>query len=202
MHIINKAVSLMESQLEDCGISDNPVVLSQEEEVTRCQYERGALIRVTFGGRSAGIASDFPVRTTTKPSFMFGAPLNKPELKAAATGILNVLTGFLCRSRVLHACTPDHHGACGAELAALLKGKKLWCCGEMPLIREQLAQHLVEKPDDADFILVSADGMVDRDGGIIPEQPGEQVLFIGPSAAGVATLTHGCHFCPYGRMNL
>lgn len=202
MHIINKAVSLLETQLEDCGISENAVVLKQEEEVIRCQYERGALTRVTFGGRSAGIASDFPVRATTKPSFMFGASLKKPEMKSAAAGIINAITGFLCLTRVLHACTPDHHGGCTTELFPLINGKKIWCCGEMKEIRERYAPFLVDNPNDADLILVSADGMIENEEDLIPVELGKNVLFVGPSTAGVATLTHGSHFCPYGRMNL
>ena len=116
MHIINKAVTQIELMVEDCGISDNPVTLEQENEVIKCAYERGALLRVTFGGRSAGIASDDPVRTTTKPSFMFGATLGKPALRSAAAGIINAITGFLCTSRRLHACLPENHDICLKEL--------------------------------------------------------------------------------------
>lgn len=188
--------------LEDCGISDNPVVFEQEQEVIRCAYEQGALLRVTFGGRSAGIASYDPIRTTTKPSFMFGASLNKPALRSAAAGIINVLTGFLCTSRRLHACSPECHTPCMTELASLIAGKKIWCCGQMSPIRDKFSATLVEKAGDADLILVTADGLVSNEGDQIPETPGEEVFFIGPSTAGVATLTHGCHFCPYGRTNL
>ena len=202
MHIINKAVTLIESMLEDCGISDNAVVLEQEKDVVRCAYEQGALIRVTFGGQSAGIATNDPIRTRTKPSFMFGASLNKPGLRSAAAGIINVLTGFLCTSRRLHACNPDYHTPCNAELSARITGKKIWCCGQMQPVRDQFSAHLVEMAGDADLILVTADGMVSDEGGLIPEEPGDGVLFIGPSTAGVASLIHGCHFCPYGRTNL
>lgn len=202
MHIINKAVTLIESMLEDCGISDSPVLLEQEKDVVRCAYERGALIRVSFGGSSAGIATDDPIRTTTKPSFMFGASLNKPALRSAAAGIINVLTGFLCTSRKLHACEPEYHSRCKKELYARIAGKKIWCCGEMQPIRDQFSAYLVDKPEDAEMILVTADGMVGDEGGAIPEEPGDGVLFVGPSTAGVATLTQGCHYCPYGRTNL
>jgi hypothetical protein len=202
MHIINKAVTLIESMIDDCGISENPVVLEQEHEVTRCAFETGALIRVTFGGRSAGIATHDPIRATTKPSFMFGAALNKPAFRSAAAGIINVITGFLCTSRKLHACNPDFHLTCNRELATHIAGKKIWCCGQMQPIRDQCSAHIVEKAGDADLILVTADGMVSNEGDAIPEELGDGVLFIGPSTAGVATVTHGCHFCPYGRTNL
>jgi len=188
--------------LEDCGISDNPVVLEQEQEVVRCAYERGALLRVTFGGRSAGISTDDPIRTTTKPSFMFGATLAKPSHRSAAVGILNVLTGFLCTSRVLHACDPSCYEPCGCELSSLIAGKKIWCCGEMHQIREKYSSHLVENRQDADLILVSSDGLIGKDGEFLPVEPGEKILFIGPSTAGVASLVDGCHFCPHGRTNL
>ena len=202
MHIINTAVSRIESMVEDCGLSDNGVIIEQEQDVFRCAYEHGALLRVTFGGRSAGIATDDPVRTTTKPSFMFGASLKKPAQRTAAAGIINALTGFLCTSRKLHACTPEHHGPCALEIAPLLKGRKIWFCGEMQSIRDRYSPSLAESMDDADLILVTADGMVSDEGERIPEQPDERVLFIGPSAAGVAVLVGGCHFCPYGRTNL
>nr|WP_319539774.1 hypothetical protein [uncultured Methanospirillum sp.] len=202
MHIINKAVTLIESMVEDCGISDNPVILEQENEVVRCAYERGALLRVTFGGRSAGIATDDPVRTTTKPSFMFGATLGKPALRSAAAGILNALTGFLCTSRRLHACLPECHDMCLKELERTISGKKIWCCGGMDQIREHFASQVVDSLQDADLILVSSDGMISDEIGVIPEMPDDKYLFIGPSTAGVATLTHGCHYCPHGRTNI
>lgn len=202
MHIINVAVSRIESMVEDCGISDNRVTIEQDQVVTKCAYERGALLRVTFGGSSAGIATDDPVRTTTKPSFMFGASLNKPAQRTAAAGILNAMTGFLCTSRKLHACTPEHHSPCAVELDRLLAGKKIWCCGDMRQIRDNYAAFLVDSVDDADLILVTADGMVTDEGGTIPDHPDDRVIFIGPSASGVAVLTGGCHFCPYGRTNL
>ncbi|WP_146201176.1 hypothetical protein [Methanospirillum lacunae] len=202
MHIIKKAVNQIESMVEDCGISDNPVILEQENEVARCAYERGALLRVTFGGRSAGLATDDPVRTTTKPSFMFGATLGKPALRSAAAGILNALTGFLCTSRRLHACLPDNHPTCIRELEDLITGKKIWCCGGMDQIRERFSSQIVNTPEEADLILVSSDGMISDENGIIPEEPDERYLFIGPSTSGVAVLTHGCHFCPYGRTNI
>jgi len=202
MHIINKAVILIESMVEDCGISENPVILDQETEVVKCAYERGALLRVSFGGRSAGIATDDPIRTTTKPSFMFGANLGKPALRSAAAGILNALTGFLCTSRRLHACIPEDHLPCLRELEQAISGKKIWCCGAMDQVRDRFSSQLVAFPEDADLILVSSDGMISDENGIIPEEPSEKYLFIGPSTAGVAILTHGCHFCPYGRMNI
>ena len=188
--------------VEDCGLSQNNVIIEQEDEVVKCAYEHGALLRVTFGGRSAGIATDDPIRTITKPSFMFGASLKKPAQRTAAAGIINALTGFLCTSRKLHACTPEQHVPCAVELAPLLAGKKIWCCGQMQPIRDRYSSSLAESMEDADLILVTADGMVSDEGEGIPGQPDDRVLFIGPSAAGVAVLTEGCHFCPYGRTNL
>jgi hypothetical protein len=201
MHIINSAVSRIESMVEDCGLSENKVTLESEKEIIKCAYERGALLRVTFGGRSAGIATDHPVRATTKPSFMFGASLHKPAQRTAAAGIINALTGFLCTSRKLHACVPENHSPCATELDRLLAGKKIWLCGEIHPVRDRYSSSLVESPGDADLILVTADGMVTDEGGLIPF-PDDRVIFIGPSTAGVATMTDGCHFCPYGRTNL
>ena len=171
MHIINEAVTRLAETIEGCGLSDNKVTIEQEPELGKCAYEHGALLRVTFGGRSAGIATDDPVRTTTKPSFMFGASLNKPAQRTAAAGIINALTGFLCTSRKLHACTPDHHPECTRDLDQMISGKKIWCCGEMPLIRERYQSSLVTTAAEADLILVTADGMVPDKGEIIPEQP-------------------------------
>lgn len=188
--------------VEDCGIAENPVVLEQEHEILKCAYEQGALLRVTFGGRSAGISTNDPVRTTTKPSFMFGASLGKPALRSAAAGILNAITGFLCTSRKLHACLPESHQPCKKELESRIAGKKIWCCGAMDQIRESFASQLVASPHEADLILITSDGMIDDEIGIIPEEPDEKFLFVGPSTAGVAVLTHGCHYCPYGRTNL
>ena len=188
--------------IEDCGISENAVILEPDRKIIPCAYESGVTMKITFGGRSAVFTSGEVLRTTTKPSFMFGASLNNPVKRAAAAGIINSVAGFLCTCRKLYPCIPDEHAPCLTEISCIISGKKIFCIGEMPLIREHFSSHIVSSAEDADLVLITGDGLIGEDSHLIPETLSDRYLFIGPSSSGVAGVRHGDHFCPYGRPNL
>lgn len=202
MHPINSAVQALVPMMEECGIAESPVLLTPDYDLPRCAYERGVPIQILFGGRSAVFVSDEPIKAATKASFMTDAPLKKQTQRAAAAGILNAVTGFLCTVRKLHACTPEEHLPCKAELSKKIAGKQIYCCGDMPDVRGIAGVNFVDRPEDADIILVTGDGLTGDSASILTGIPSEKLLYLGPSTAGTANLLHCEHFCPFGRAKL
>ncbi|MDD1711716.1 MAG: hypothetical protein LUQ69_00940, partial [Methanoregulaceae archaeon] len=107
MNIVVEATRKIEEQLRESGCEDGIVRIDTLPGCTLCQYEKGACMIASFGGRSAEFVTFDPVRATTRISFMFGATLEKTTQRIAACAIINVITGFLCLSRKLHACAPE-----------------------------------------------------------------------------------------------
>jgi len=202
MHPINSAVQALVPMMEECGIAESPVLLTPDYDLPRCAYEKGVPIQVIFGGRSAVFVANEIIKATTKASFMSNAPLKKASQRAAAAGILNAVTGFLCTTRKLHACRQEEHSECRAELATKILNKLIYCYGDMPDARKLAGNLLVNRPEDADVVLVTGDGLIGDDAGILSELSKEKVLYLGPSTVGTAQLLHCEHFCPFGRGNL
>jgi hypothetical protein len=202
MHPINSAVQALVPMMEECGIAESPVLLTPDYDLPRCAYEKGVPIQVIFGGRSAVFVANEIIKATTKASFMSNAPLKKASQRAAAAGILNAVTGFLCTTRKLHACRQEEHSECRAELATKILNKRIYCYGNMPDARKLAGNLLVNRPEDADVVLVTGDGLIGDDAGILSELSKEKVLYLGPSTVGTAQLLHCEHFCPFGRGNL
>jgi len=202
MHPINSAVQALVPMMEECGIAESPVRLPPDYDLPRCAYEKGVPIQVIFGGRSAVFVANEIIKATTKASFMSNAPLKKASQRAAAAGILNAVTGFLCTTRKLHACRQEEHSECRAELATKILNKRIYCYGDMPDARKLAGNLLVNRPEDADVVLVTGDGLIGDDAGILSELSKEKVLYLGPSTVGTAQLLHCEHFCPFGRGNL
>jgi hypothetical protein len=155
----------------------------------------------SFGGRTADFITFDPLRARTKISFMYDAPLDTPSTRGAASVIINVVTGFFCLSRVLHACTESSHDSCLEELKREIGKKRICCIGSIPEIEHQFRGMIVSDPDLADVILISGEGMVAQGTGDLIEQykGKKQVLCIGSSVAGVSRLHMLEHWCPYGR---
>ena len=155
----------------------------------------------SFGGRTADFVTFDPVRARTRISFMYDAPLDTPSTRAAASVIINVVTGFFCLSRVLHACRKSSHATCLEELKREIGGKKICCIGNIPEIEHQFGGLIVSGPDLADVILIGGEGMVEQGTGDLIEQyvGKKQVLCVGSSVAGVSRLHMLEHWCPYGR---
>ncbi|MEN6609310.1 MAG: hypothetical protein ABFC24_00565 [Methanoregulaceae archaeon] len=200
MDLICDAVNRLEKAVTGCGYEDGGVILEVNPERVPCQYERGAVMEATFGGMAAEFTTADPMRAATRVSFMFGAPLETAQLRAAASGIMNAVTGFLCMSRKLRACNRECHGACRAGLVAMLAGKTVYCHTKMPALLRETGAVITDDAEKADIILLNGDGMISPEGGeFFSGSSGKRnVLFLGPSTAGVATLEQADHFCPYG----
>ena len=75
MDIVADSVIRLEEIIHHSGCEETGVRLDVDPDAKTCQYERGACMIASFGGRSAEFVTDDPIRAMTKISFMFGAPL-------------------------------------------------------------------------------------------------------------------------------
>jgi len=201
MDIITDSVNRLEEHLAQCGCDDMGVRLDVDPGRTLCEYERGACMVATFGGRTAEFATDDPIRALTKISFMFGMPLETPNVRSAACAIINVATGFFCLSRVLHSCPIASHAPCMAELERELEGQRVYCAGKMPSIERVLGPAVTGTVEEADMILINHEGLIAPETGTLLETWAgkKRILFVGPSTAGVSRLQDKDHWCPYGK---
>jgi len=200
MDIITEAVKRLEDIMACGGCEDMGVRLDVDPDAKTCQYERGACMTASFGGRTAEFVTDDPIRAMTKISFMFGAPLDNPATRGAACAIINVATAFFCLSRVRRACPVASHGACRKELAEELAGRRVFCTGPVPPLAQAGGVYPAEDAGGADIILVNNEGILAPDLGDMLAGPGREkrVIFLGPSTAGTSRLMEGEHWCPYG----
>ena len=200
MDILIDSVNKLETILEHSGCEDVGVLLDVNPDVVNCQFDWGACMTASFGGRSAEFVTSDPIQAQTKISFMFGVPLNTPAVRSAACAMINVATGFFCLSRVLHACPGSRHADCMREIGAVIKGKKILCRGSIPAIEDTFHTYIVTNPNDADLILINAEGIIDAGvGDLIAEfKDTKRIICLGPSTAGVARLQQLEHWCLYG----
>jgi hypothetical protein len=200
MDLIIETVKKLETMMKNSGCEDGGVVLDVNADVKTCQFEKGACMTAAFGGRSADFVTFDPVRAKTKISFMFGAPLETSGMRGAATAIVNVVTGFFCLSRVLHSCPASSHAECNRNLMLELSGKRVFCIGAIPFPDTVFRNSIVTNQQDAEVILINAEGIIEAaTGGIIQAAPETtRVICLGPSTAGVARLSQLEHWCPFG----
>ena len=73
MDLIIDTVKKLESMMKNSGCEESGVVIDVRPDTVNCQFERGACMTASFGGRSADFITYDPIRAHTKISFMFGA---------------------------------------------------------------------------------------------------------------------------------
>ena len=204
MNPVVDAIGRLEEQLRESGCEDGVVRIDTQPGCTLCQYEKGACMVASFGGRSAGFVTFHPVRATTRISFMYGATLEKTAQRIAACAIINVITGFLCFSRKLHACAPEYHGRCAAELVLHCRSRRIFCIGELYHKEALEGLSFVQEPGMADLFMVTGEGLVSPDGiGLISQNHEKKpMLFLSPSTAGICGVLDLDHWCPYGGVEI
>ena len=200
MDILIDSVNKLETILENSGCEEVGVLLDVNPDVVNCQFDWGACMTASFGGKSAEFVTSDPIRAQTKISFMFGAPLDTTAVRSAACAMINVATGFFCLSRVLHACQEPRHADCIRKLGTVIQGKKILCIGSIPAIEDTFRTYIVTNPKDADLILINAEGIIDAGlGDLIAEfNDTKRIICLGPSTTGIARLQQLEHWCPYG----
>jgi hypothetical protein len=200
MDVIIETVKKLETMMKDSGCEEGGVVLDVNADAVNCQFERGACMTASFGGRSADFFTYDPVRAKTKVSFMFGAPLDTPRIRGAAAAIVNVATGFFCLSRILHSCPESSHTECRRQLLHELGGKRIFYRGSMSAVNAAFRSTIVKNPQDADVILINSEGIIEKGAGDIIRNYKEtkRILCLGPSTSGVARLNQLELWCPFG----
>ena len=197
MQLIHHLVKRIQALTDGCGYEKNTITfVTEKEQNNRCPYEIGTVMTISFGGKNTYFSSTYPQNVTTKPEYMFSAALAKPTHRASAAAIIAGMSGFLCFSRILGACTKESHQKCIESIKEQIGAKKVYCLGEMKLIRDLFSDQIVSDPKDAELILLSIDGLnEDSTYNLESKTP---MLCIGPSIGGIASLLECEHACPCG----
>jgi hypothetical protein len=200
MDIITDSVKKITVILKNSGCEENSVTLDVDPDMVYCQYDKGACMVATFGGRSAEFITRDPICARTKISFMFDAALDTIRTRAAACSVINVAAGFFCISRILHSCPASSHTDCIKQLKHEIGGKRIFCIGNMHAIETAFDNYIVHDPNDADVILINSEGITKQGTGDIIQNciNSKRIICIGPSAAGVARLNQIDLWCPFG----
>jgi hypothetical protein len=199
--IITDSVSKIEEVVRNSGCEDGGVLLETAPGCIHCQYDHGACMVSSFGGKTAEFVMHDPVNARTKISFMFGVPLPTPPMRGAACAIINIVCGFLSMTRIHRSCPAGSHGDCAEALKQELEGKTVWCPGDIPAIGRIHGDRLLAgTPDGADIILTNSDGLISDSfsAAIRDYRTTKRILCLGPSTAGVSRLQGLEHFCPFG----
>jgi hypothetical protein len=201
MTIIHMAVKKLQTALEGSGCDDGIVSFWVNPDVPICQYPRGVCLEAIYGGRTAEMVTTIPFEGKTKISFLYEAALKKQKTRVIAAALINVVTGFTCMSRKLHACSPSCHEECRAMLLRMHGGGKVYPIGGLNEIEDLFLGRIAETPEEAHIIFVSGDGLVSDEGVALQEQylDEKEFIYLGPSTAGVAALLDLKHWCPFGR---
>jgi len=194
--ILHDAVRKLHEVATGMGAEDGDLVYISRPENHICQFCSGSCLEVCFGGRVAEISSTEPFCAKMRLEDLYDAPLKSPKTKAAAAGALTVVAGFLMLIRKLGPCPTVNFEDCHEELVQYLDGKNVYILGrDIAKIKQAL---LLE---DADIVVVTGDALLDNDlldeidEAILLEK---ELLFVGPSCAGVASLLGKRSWCPYG----
>jgi hypothetical protein len=201
MDIVAESVKKIEVLLEHGGCKDAGVLLDVDNDAVICQFERGASMSASFGGRSSDFATFDPIRARTKVSFMFGAALDTTQVRGAASAIINVVLGFLCMSRVLHSCKGSCHTPCRDQILREIDGKSVFCIGSLGTRGVESCACRTDSLPGAEIILINGEGLISGGtGDIVAEHKGsKRIICVGPSTAGIARLYEIEHWCPFGR---
>lgn len=201
MSIVTEAVAQMEKVTEGTGCQDCNIRIERQPDAPSCQYERGVNLRFGYGGSASDVVTQFPLETVTRIPFMFGMPLETPEKRTAACGIMSVVARFLCLCRKVQACDPKDHEQCFENFRSVYGSEKVYVNGDLPDLVRLLGKQSVSSPEEADLIVVGGDGLFTADSLVITDdyRGKKQMVFIGPSTAGVATFLGEDHWCPFAR---
>ncbi|MBN1431769.1 MAG: hypothetical protein JW931_03255 [Methanomicrobiaceae archaeon] len=201
MSIITDAVDEMDKKLSGSGCDHGTVALVICPDDDICPYVKGTCLEAAYGGKRVRIATSYPIEARTRVSFMYGEDLNSPPQRTAACAILNCISSFMCFPRVSGACPSGCGDKCLEELKDETEGMKVFLNGNLPGLESGLNDRIVPKPEMADIILVSGDGLFSDEGIEICEKyRGEKnMLFLAPATSGLSNMLGLKHWCPYGR---
>jgi hypothetical protein len=198
--LLKEAVMMLEETVQGSGCEDGVASVRRRPDAPRCQFDRGASLEVSFGGRTAQVVTASPVQTETRLSSLFGRDLPEPELRTAALGIVNAVGGFLCLARKLHACDSASYEACMGELREEIGGRRIFAPVDVPVLSRELAPLIAGGPAGADILVITGEALIREEGTReLRDTAVKEMLLLGPSTEGVASLLNLPHWCPYGR---
>jgi hypothetical protein len=198
--LLEEAVMMLGETVQGSGCEDGVASVRRRPDAPRCQFDRGASLEASFGGRTAQLVTASPVQTETRLSSLFGRDLPEPELRTAALGIVNAVGGFLCLARKLHACDPASYEACMSELREEIGGKRIFTPVEVPVLSRELAPLNAGGSAGAEILVITGEALIREEGTReLRDTAVKEMLLLGPSTEGVASLLNLPHWCPYGR---
>ena len=194
--ILHDAVDRLKMVSSGSGCEDGTLMYAPLPGHPVCRFCRGSCMGVEYGGRVAEVSTPEPFAASMRLEYLYDAPLKSPKTRAAAAGALTVTAGFLLMARKLGACTPAFHADCLAELVRYCSGRVVYVIGgDICGLRQAL---FVE---EADLVIVTGDGLLE-DGMLAEIEEAaalkKEMLYLGPSCAGIAALLQQPHWCPYG----
>ncbi|WOF16600.1 oligoendopeptidase F family protein [Methanoplanus sp. FWC-SCC4] len=201
MSIITDAVKEIEKKMQGSGCDHGDITLETDPLIIPCPYVSGKGLLAKFGGKVSELTTSYPIEAVTRMSFMYGKTLNSPKQRTAASAIINVISVFMCFTRVSKACDEESYPLCLRELKSEIGDKKVYLNGNMPGLMEMIPLNITKSPDEAEIIIVSGDGIFGDEELLITEKYLEEkrVIFIGPTTLGVCAMNGYEHWCPYGR---
>jgi len=201
LSILTDAVKKLEDKIAGSGCDHGTVSFKKTSGSKICPYVKGECIAVAYGGKNCEMVTSHPLEVATKISFMYGKPLNTSVQRTAACAIINVLSNFMCFTRIAGACDESSHEDCLNELKIEIGGSKVYLNGNLAGLSEKIKESVVENPDDADIIIVSGDGLFEDDKLAVTEKyrDSKRLIFTGPATVGVCIMENLEHWCPYGK---
>ena len=194
--ILHDAIQKLREVSIGMGTEDGYLTYVHRPEKHICQFCHGSCLEVRFGGQVAEVSSPDPFSAKMCLDDLYDAPLKSQKTKAAAAGALTAVSGFLMLIRKLGPCPTVHYEDCHEELVDYLKGKTVYLIGgDIPKVKQALL------PEDADIVVVTGDGLLEEDllteidEAVLLEK---EILFVGPSCAGISALLGKKYWCPYG----
>jgi hypothetical protein len=201
MTLLSEAVLLLGKTIQGSGCEDGVATVVRRPDAPRCQYDRGAPLEASFGGRTAHLVTGSPVQTRTRLSSLFGPGLPEPEQRTAALGIVNAVAGFLCLARRLHACDPACFGPCLEELREEIAGRRIFTPVDIPVLSQELAPLITGGAGDSEILVITGEALIQERAtdDLRGRASRGGMILLGPSTEGVAALLALPHWCPYGR---
>ena len=201
MTLLSESLGRLEETVEGSGCEHATVVVRRAPDAPRCQYVRGACVAACIGGTTGYLSTNDPVETTTGATSLFSATLSSPKHVTAAVVIANALAGFLCLARPLAACRKDDHDPCVERLRDEIGGATVYFVGKVPVAEEVFSRQRADTPDEAEGLLVGADGLLSEAGRGLLDRTArtKRTIFLGPSTVAIANLGGHEHWCPFGR---
>jgi hypothetical protein len=195
--ILHDAIKKLEEHTSGMGCEDGNLQYTEKERGSVCSFCTGKCMEVQFGGRVAEISTPVPFTACMRLENLFPAPLKSEKTRGAAAGALTAAAGFLMLTRKTCACDSLLADDCRQELVEFCNGRAVYVLGrDIPGLRQAL------DVSEADLVLVTGDALSDET--MLAEieeaeRAGKELLFLGPTCAGVAALLQKKMWCPYGE---